>query len=156
MPSSEIDDIDSIEELKAQLKKQQGQIKAAHKVVGRLEDTVEELHDRVDELESDVTVTQASVPDQSRTKLENVLEVVQYAYDKKNGGRAGVKVKSGEITAVIDGGKQTGLRLLDEIAGKFDWADAEKPGGPKENYLKIRLDEPFEDRKERVAQGYTG
>jgi len=152
----DVDDIESVDELKEIIKTLQGQIKASHRTIGRLEDQIDHLTERVDELEGDVTVTQASVPNQSKTKLENVLAVTEYAYDKKNGGRAGVKVTSGEITAVIDGGKQTGLRLLDEIAGKFEWAKAEKPGGPKENYLKIRLDEPFDERRERVAQGYTG
>lgn len=155
-PDDDIDAITDIEALKEKLKTFRGQLQAAHSRMDTLEKAVEANATTIDDIETDVSMTQASVPEQSKTKLDNVLSVVEYAYEKKNGGKqVGVKVKSGEITAVIDGSKQTGLRLLDDIGGKFQWAEAEKPGGPRENCLKVRLDEPMPDRKEHVIERYS-
>lgn len=148
-------DIADVDELKAELDRMNGNINGLANKINDLSDRLDTVESRIDKVENDVTVTKASVPDQSKNKLDNVMSVVEYAYDKKNGGRAGVKIKSGEITAVIDGSKQTGLRILDEIGGKFQWATAEKPGGPNENYLKVRIDKPLQQRKQEVADRYS-
>lgn len=149
-----VDEIQTIEDLQHELKTLQGQLQAAHKRIDKLESQIDENAEAVDRLENDVTVTKASVPQQSKGKIENVMSVIEHAYDKRNGGRSGVKLPSGEVTAVIDGSKQTALRLIDEIGGKFDWAKAENPGGPNPKVLKVKLNQPLEERKERVARHY--
>lgn len=149
-----VEDIETIDDLTNELQTLQGQLKAAHKMIGKLEDRVDANEDEIEKMKNDVSVTRAAVPEQSKTKVENILAVVDHAYDKRNGGRAGVKLPSGEVTAVIDGSKQTALRLMDDIAGKFDWAQTENPGGPKPKSLKIRTDQDHQERRRGVAERY--
>jgi len=149
-------DLESVDDVAKHIRSLRNQIAGAHERIGQLEETIEDQQETIDRLNSEVSVTKASVPTQSKNKLENVLAVIKHAYDKKNGGRAGVKMDSGEVTAVIDGSKQTALRLIDDIAEKCDFAQSENPGGPKPKVLKIRMDESPEDRRERVAEIYSG
>lgn len=103
--------------------------------------TVEDFTDRLDELERDLNLTAASVPAQSKTKVENVRAILKHAHDHANGGIGGVKVDTGEVTAAIDGSRSTARRLMDDIAGRFDWADVENPGGPTPKQLKLGIKE---------------
>jgi len=118
-------------------------------------DRMDDIEARLDDLEDDVGLAKASVPEQSKTKMDNVVAIVKHAYEKDTGGRAGTKIPSGEVTAVIDGSKQTALRLMDEIGGKFGWAETENPGGPKPKQLKIKTVHDLSDRLDRVVETYS-
>lgn len=121
----------------------------------RLASTVDDLDDRLDELERDVDLTAASIPAQSKTKIENIRTVLRYAHDHSNGGYAGVKVDTGEATAAIDGSRSTARRLMDDIAGRFDWADVENPGGPTPKQLKLGInDMTWSDLQDEIAHEY--
>lgn len=147
--------IEAKDDLQEMLKTLQGQLQAAHRRMDDIEATVESNAARLNDLEGEVNVTKASVPAQSRGKIENVLAVVEHAYERQNGGVAGVKLPSGEVTAVIDGSKQTALRLMDEIAGKFSWATVDNPGGPNPKALKLKTNAPLDERTDHIAERYS-
>jgi len=122
--------------------------------ISTIHDRLDKLEQTVEQMQQDVSVTKASVPEQSKTKMDNVVGIVQHAYDKDTGGHMGTKLPSGEVTAVIDGSKQTALRLMDEIAGKFSWADVENPGGPNPKELKIKTARDVKKRINGVVEKY--
>lgn len=148
-----IDELDSREDLEKQLRMFRGQLEAAHRRIDDLEALIDEQAETIARLERDVDQTRASVPDQSRTKIENIRATIEHAYDRQT-GPSGTKLPSGEVTAVIDGSKQTALRLMDDIAGKFEWAETENPGGPNPKALKIRTNAPLDDRLDELMRRY--
>jgi len=152
--SIEIDDVDDQEDLKQILQVLNTRLDALTDGLDGLEARVGDIESRLDDVERDVSTTQAAVPEQSKTKMDNVVEVVKHAYNKETRGRAGTTLPSGEVTAVIDGSKQTGLRLMDEIGGKFDFAHVENPGGPNPKQLKIKTQRDLPERLDKVVDRY--
>lgn len=153
--SVELTDIDDQDDLIQALQILNSRLDGIANNVDRLEDELHNLAGEVDDLDKDVTRTNAAVPEQSKTKLDNVVSIVKHAYDKDTGGTMGTKLPSGEVTAVISGSKQTGLRLMDEIGGKFAWADVENPGGPKPKQLKIKTAVDVDERIDEVVERYS-
>jgi regulator of replication initiation timing len=120
-----------------------------------LEERIDELEHKLDDVERDVGLTQAAVPEQSKQKVENVCDVLEYAATHASGGYAGTAVTTGEVTAAIDGSRSTARRLMDDIAGRFEWATAENPGGPNPKKLKLAIkSRAWEDLQDEIIEEY--
>lgn len=124
-------------------------------------DAVEGEHERVlkqlDDLAEDVQIVDASVPRQQTTRVKNVVAIIDHAYEDGTGGSKGVTLDTGEVTAAIDGSRDTALRLMDDIGGAFRWAGVENPGGPKPKQLRLATKvHDRDDLLEDVTDHYGG
>lgn len=143
------DDIDDADDARDAYAKLLAEVQRLDNLTVRALENSREAVETADDLEDHVSMVDASVPEQSKSKLENVQSVLEYAVTDATGGPAGVTMETGEVTAAIDGSRDTALRLMDEIGGTFSWADVENPGGP--NPKKLRLQVAGRERNDLLA-----
>lgn len=98
---------------------------------------LDDLQDDVERLRMDVDLLDGTVPNKNQTKIERIRGIVSYAVTEATGGPAGVVIETGEATAAANSGRNTALRLMDEIGTTFRWASVENPGGPNPKQLRI-------------------
>lgn len=116
---------------------------------------INELEDQIDDLNGHVEVVDATIDTPRKGKIGNIHSVIDHAHEKGARGMEGTMLKTGEVHAAISGSRNTALRLIDEIAGTFEWADAENPGGQKQKRLKLTLGQPVESLKADVTDHYA-
>lgn len=148
-PPEDIQDIDDLtgfleelttahNELAEEVASNQSNFDAFGKRLGTINDAVDSLQDDVERVNGTVETVEATMPNQQQEKLDRICGILEYAFDKSNTGPSGVKVTSNEAKAASNASKQTALRLIDEIAANFDWAESENPGGPKPKVLRVQ------------------
>lgn len=155
----EIDDkddlIDYVQDLEGRMRSLIETRGALFDRIENLEQTVDAQAERIEELDNEVGVVDASVPEQSKGKVENVIAVMKYAKEDANGGMGGVKIDTGEVTAAISGSRATARRLMDEIGGTFQWAETKNPGGPNPKELRLGIkDKSLSQLKSEVTDGF--
>ena len=158
-----IDDLDNAEDLKAVLRVMQERISDIEGQVSALKQSRPILVDRLDDLEGQlqdigghVELVDASLSSPQKGKIEKVMGVLDYIERDASGGRGGVTVTTGEVAAASGGSRDTALRLMDELAARFEWADVDNPGGPKPKRLKVNtVATPADERRAEVRAHYA-
>lgn len=165
----DFDDIDDREQLIDVLRVMQNQLQDAEARVRDLQETrsnlynqiedntakIERLEARIEDLGGHIEVVDASIDTPRKGKVENVLAVIEHAHERGTRGMKGTMLKTGEVHAAISGSRTTALRLIDEIAATFEWAQAENPGGQRQKRLKLEFNRYIDALKTDVASHYA-